>query len=259
MVFRSNGISCAVNKLVIFMAPQGVVSFCSRLVFFLTLTGALNFLRDHLEHGPNADGFLNNLMEATFVGLPFMIFALLMVGHLARLQRQLLDLAATDILTGLPNRRAFLDDIAEGATLKRAGTFLMVDLDHFKRINDTFGHTVGDMCLKAVGDLLHVEAKDAAAVARLGGEEFGLYVPGPKADAVRLATVLAAGLIVNLDALPPVHITMSIGLATGHSGGEVKQVMSRADVALYAAKHAGRAQFVSWSDGLGMAGLQQAG
>ena len=238
------------NRLIDLFAPRGRLDFALKVAAFLLAIGAMNWLRDLLQSGAGNKGFLINLRDSTFVGLPFVIFALLLIGHLARLQHQLARLAATDMLTGLPNRRAFLDRIADGPVLRESGTFLMVDLDHFKRINDTFGHQAGDLCLRAAADFIKVAVGDPVTCARLGGEEFGLFVPAASGPADLLAGRLAAGLTVRSATATDVRLTMSVGIAAAQEGTELALMMSRADQALYQAKADGRARSVRWTANL---------
>ena len=234
------------SRLIDLFAPRGPFDFAVRLIVMLALIGLMNWVRGLIQSGADANGYVVSLRDSTFVGLPFVVLGLALIGHLAQLQRQLSRLAATDMLTSLPNRRAFLDRIAEGPALREGGTFLMVDLDHFKRINDTYGHHVGDLCLRAAADFLRDRIQANAACARLGGEEFGVFVPHALGRADALADQLAAGLIVDTAPALQVRLTMSVGLASAARGTLLSLVMTRADAALYRAKGAGRACAVAW-------------
>ncbi|MDU7588269.1 GGDEF domain-containing protein [Diaphorobacter nitroreducens] len=159
-------------------------------------------------------------------------------------------LSQTDGLTGLANRRQFDHALLrEHARRQRTGkplSLLMVDLDHFKYVNDHYGHAIGDDYLRAVARVLKssvTRATDLAA--RYGGEEFVCLLPEtPAADAQMLAERVRQG--VNAMALPnelasPPHLTLSIGVATQLGGqASAAQLLAQADEQLYAAKHAGR-------------------
>ncbi len=157
------------------------------------------------------------------------------------LQRSL-EMAVTDGLTGLRNRhyatghlRALLRD--EGATV------LMIDVDHFKAINDTRGHAAGDVVLREVADRLRFHVRGADVVARYGGEEFLVIMPGSAAaDARSVAERLRAAIGDHLFDLREgaVGVTVSIGAAWAFPGTSPDLLVERADAALYRAKAAGR-------------------
>lgn len=142
------------DRLVKIIAPRNAFDFVFKAVVLLLIIGLMNWGRDFLKAGANHNGFMYNFRDGAIVGTPFVILSLALVGHLDRLQAKLLRLATTDMLTGLPNRRAFLDGIAGDDQLRQRGALLMIDLDHFKRINDSYGHQVGDICLRAAADFL---------------------------------------------------------------------------------------------------------
>ena len=159
--------------------------------------------------------------------------------------------AMTDPLTGLPNRAQLDLGVAQlmdaAAAREDALAVLFVDLDHFKQVNDRFGHDVGDACLQAMSGILrrHVRATDL--VARYGGEEFVLVLDGADdVSALRAAEALRAA--VQADGRQVggavVGLTVSIGVAMLDSGDDVASLFKRADAALYRAKHAGRNRLV---------------
>jgi len=124
----------------------------------------------------------------------------------------------------------------------------MADLDRFKAINDTFGHTAGDQVLKAVGDYLHGSIRDVDSVGRYGGEEFVMLLPETdKAPARGLSERLRKGIAaMELGNLP--QITISMGVATfPEDGRTVDELLQKADAALYAAKKKGRNRVVGYS------------
>jgi diguanylate cyclase (GGDEF)-like protein/PAS domain S-box-containing protein len=170
-------------------------------------------------------------------------------NELRRVKHDLERLAHTDSLTGLHNRRFFMQRLAEEtARVKRHGGELSVvlfDLDLFKRVNDTHGHDMGDRVLMAVADVAREIVRTSDVAGRLGGEEFGLLLPETDGHgALRLAERLRGAveaLRIGGNGEPSVTITTSVGVATiRESAHEPGQVLSRADQALYAAKRAGR-------------------
>lgn len=155
--------------------------------------------------------------------------------------------ASTDPLTGLFNRRGFMEAAQQLVeTQRRRGqpvTVLMFDLDHFKSINDRFGHDVGDDALRMFGATIAVNMRTNDVVGRLGGEEFAAILPGSLANAVPVAERVrvafqAAGVTISGHAI---GATVSIGAAgASASACEISSLLSRADQALYRAKTAGR-------------------
>jgi diguanylate cyclase (GGDEF)-like protein len=156
-------------------------------------------------------------------------------------------LAATDPLTGLANRRStlqLLDTLARDARLDAVPVVMLCDLDHFKRINDGWGHAMGDQVLVAVANALRASTRDADTVARWGGEEFLIVLPATRdLDALELAERLRA----RVEALQvadrhqcPVPATLSIGIAPLAANETGSSWLKRADEALYRAKAEGR-------------------
>ena len=156
-------------------------------------------------------------------------------------------LAATDPLTGLANRRLtlqLLDQLARDCRLDLAPVVLLCDLDHFKQINDGWGHAMGDQVLVAVANALRASTRDADTVARWGGEEFLVVLPITRGSE---ATELAERLRLRVEALQvadrhqcPVPVTLSIGIATLSANETGTSWLKRADEALYRAKNDGR-------------------
>ena len=177
------------------------------------------------------------------------------ISERKEMEAQLQKLASIDPLTGLFNRRVFLERLelerAKVARLRRYSTvLLMLDLDYFKRVNDTFGHATGDAVLKAFAEIASNNSRAIDVPARLGGEEFAILLAGAsKRDALTMAERLrqqVAAIVIDHEA-GPVKITVSIGAAVllaDDTNGEA--VLHRADAALYEAKDRGRNQ-TYWS------------
>ncbi|MFY2763213.1 GGDEF domain-containing protein [Arenimonas sp. MALMAid1274] len=167
-----------------------------------------------------------------------------------REQRDLYEhLSRTDPLTGVCNRRHFTARLDLAAQRARAGgpgfTLLILDIDHFKHVNDRHGHAVGDACLKALADRMQrAFPAPGALLARLGGEEFGVLLDGDAASAAQAAEALRHDLAVNpLDADGErLRVTVSIGVGAfdARSHGDGDGLYRAVDMALYAAKAQGR-------------------
>ncbi len=172
------------------------------------------------------------------------IGAITLTLHHARAARRHRDDANTDALTGTLNRRALFERFAE--TDKATGlAVVMFDLDRFKLINDRLGHAQGDIVLQKFASVLRGALRDADIIARLGGEEFCVILPGLDGEAARAAADKVrrsfADLQIPIDAEGEIA-TVSAGLATGGAEENFSSVMRRADAALYKAKQAGRNQ-----------------
>ncbi len=158
--------------------------------------------------------------------------------------------ATTDPLTGLLNRRAFLPWLAEAVGSAREQEeplcVVMLDLDHFKSINDKLGHFGGDRVLVAVADALRQQSRADDVLCRFGGEEFAVGLPGASVvEAKAYATRVAAGLAVAGEDEGCV-LTTSVGIAALAVDSSVDDLLRSADDALYAAKRAGRNRAAVW-------------
>jgi diguanylate cyclase (GGDEF)-like protein len=157
--------------------------------------------------------------------------------------------ANTDPMTGLANRRELVRSLGEALEAKRAGVLLLLDLDHFKQVNDLHGHLAGDQVLLTVADALTRAAPDAACAARIGGDEFAVLLTG---ESDRSAEKIAEAILARL-ATPvfaggaQLQVSASIGLASTRKLDKEEDVLRQSDVALYAAKRAGRGRF-AWFD-----------
>ncbi|MEN1729394.1 MAG: diguanylate cyclase [Pseudomonadota bacterium] len=186
--------------------------------------------------------------------LAFGVLALagLVLYRLRRHGKQLSELALRDALTNLPNRRAFFHRSArllhEAQLTDQPISVMMIDLDHFKEINDEHGHGVGDQVLADFAALLRRVARGSDVPARIGGEEFALLLPGTDRQgalllAERLLIALAeAKRVVDLPLKP---LTASIGVASRKEEEDIESLMKQADSALYQAKREGRARAIA--------------
>jgi diguanylate cyclase len=176
--------------------------------------------------------------------------------------------ALTDALTGIANRKAFEERLLESAKqAMETGedlTLLLVDIDHFKNFNDTWGHQVGDQALRLVAKALTDNVKGQDLAARYGGEEFAVVLPKTAlADAVKLADKIRGAFLrrrlVKRDTGETIGaITVSIGVAKLELGEPVQRFVNRADQALYAAKRGGRNRVVDETalDGLSLTTIE---
>jgi len=168
-----------------------------------------------------------------------------------RIERELRTLAETDPLTGLFNRRAFLERAADLVALARRHGFpvavLLVDVDHFKEINDTVGHAMGDAVLAALGRTLRASLRQTDLAGRPGGDEFALLLPHTGLEGAELA---ARRLVTAVRRIrEPLPFSISVGVAAA-SGPDLslEALLAAADRALYRAKAEGRGRIALAAD-----------
>ncbi len=213
---------------------------CIPMVVYNDVIGVIN-----VTNKKNGQEFTNQDIE--------MLKAVADQAAVAVNKAQLWDMAVTDSLTGLYVRRFFMvklqEEIHRAERYGKVISIIMVDLDRFKSINDTYGHDAGDRALETISNFLKKNIRDVDAIARYGGEEFVMMVPDADKDvAFGLAERLREDLAkVKLDNMPP--ITVSLGIATFPTDGtEVEDLIKKADAAMYAAKRAGRNTSVKYTD-----------
>lgn len=175
--------------------------------------------------------------------------------RIERNEDELQRLADHDGLTGLYNHRAFYallaDELARALRFNRPVSLLLLDIDHFKRVNDTYGHLAGDAILKGLSGLLARQARTIDRVCRYGGEEITVILPESDLEAAanmaeRMRAAVEAQAF-DADAGPPIKITISIGVASWPAQADSAQTLvAAADAAMYAAKQGGRNRVVPY-------------
>jgi diguanylate cyclase (GGDEF)-like protein len=157
------------------------------------------------------------------------------------------EVSHVDALTCLPNRRQVIkqlqNEVIRAERYQTSLSISMIDIDHFKRINDSYGHTVGDQVLFQLANILQESVRDPDTVGRYGGEEFLVVLPNTrlKAAAEQAARLCKRTREADINIGEIIQLTISIGVAEYRPGQENWQkFLSRADMALYDAKNAGR-------------------
>jgi diguanylate cyclase len=188
------------------------------------------------------------LLAAIGVAVSSLLGALILIWsrneQVQRLERE----ASEDSLTGLKNRRRFEEEVAAAMARRRrdrgTGALMMIDLDHFKEVNDTHGHPAGDRLIEEVAEVLQRRARAGDIVARLGGDEFAVVLPrSTPAEAVVVAEALVAAIRHHdptLDGVDPVTASIGVAMFGDDPRMSYATLLSEADTAMYAAKDGGR-------------------
>jgi diguanylate cyclase len=205
----------------------------------LTLTVTAILLPELIR---NTDTFLTSTVVITILVTSVFAFAFSVINN--RQQQRLLDLATKDPLTGAGNRRALEEKLAEvTASFRRSGhptSLILIDLDHFKKVNDVHGHAVGDDILKRITEILNLRIRVTDRLYRIGGEEFVVVADEQNIEsAARLAEQLRTLVEVN-ELVPDSAVTISLGIAELRADESHESWLQRADEALYQAKRGGR-------------------
>jgi len=218
-----------------------VLSYSLRMALALAHDGEATV---HHVYGPPA---VLRLLGILYGVMPVVMATLLLSVVNTRLAAQISHQAMTDELTGAMNRRALRQQAPALVTRARASgqalAAMLLDIDHFKRVNDTHGHLMGDEVLREVVTVLRAQLRPEALVTRFGGEEFALLVPvRDAATAQRVAERLRAAMAAHdvTGSGLPVRVTASVGLAMLGPDEPLEAALRRADEALYRAKQGGR-------------------
>ncbi len=224
----------ALNEQVL-QGASGVLEF-----EIIGLKGGRRWFETHAVPMRNSHGQINGLLAVTRD-----------VTQRKTFERELVRLAQTDALTGLANRRHFMalaeQELSRAIRYGGELSVMMMDIDHFKAINDTYGHHTGDLVLQRVGMHCQEALREIDIVGRIGGEEFAFILPQTSKEKAGEVAERLRRMLANAD-LPlehgvPLHFEVSIGVtAIGPNGGNIDTLLAQADTALYEAKRQGRNQ-----------------
>ncbi|MGL1932318.1 MAG: diguanylate cyclase [Desulfotalea sp.] len=250
-VDRTNGISQLIKNFIwifsILIAMTGI--FVIWVLFFINRKITKRLIRLNtaiFEESPHDVGAVKEIRndEISDMAGSFLFY----VNEVKKREDQFKKLATIDSLTGIYNRRYFTEltqkELEKSQRYKYSSVFLMMDIDKFKVINDTYGHPVGDIILKSVSCVIQSYMRDADILSRLGGEEFGVFLPHTELDeGLQAAERLRKAIEEEKSTVGGELIvcTISIGLAESVNGKlSLEGLMKQADDALYKAKNAGR-------------------
>jgi diguanylate cyclase len=192
---------------------------------------------------------LNNIFIPLVVAPPFFVYLLSKLRELAIAHHELSIVASTDVLTSCLNRRAFtamVDAYLErvvGEEAKREGALLIIDVDHFKDVNDNFGHESGDEALKIIAQAIKGVVREIDLVGRIGGEEFSVFLPGTDANRTQLVAERIRAAVSTVEFYPTgsrCDLSVSVGGAIYDRQATFSDLFRQADQRLYAAKQNGR-------------------
>lgn len=233
------------------LAPRNIAGFLIRFTALILVVAVSGGVFDVLVDGGLQRRLPYYLGHALFVGGPLILFFLTVTLFQIRLQRELWQLSRKDGLTGLNNRRTFLDLATLARSKKKKGVLLMLDADRFKEINDTHGHQVGDACLKSIAYTLRRNIRQSDVIGRIGGEEFAIYLHDTsKKQARAIGERLTMPIPFRADAVDHLTVTLSVGAAVSQAEYSLDDIFAQADRALYEAKLTGRARLVFWDEGV---------
>lgn len=192
---------------------------------------------------------LNNLLIPLFLAPPLFFFLLYKMRQLAIAHQELMKIATTDGLTSLLNRRAFTEMVdaylkrAETALTPSHGALLLIDVDHFKIINDKFGHDVGDEALKLIARTIASSLRETDLVGRVGGEEFCVFIPAQSPERIQTVAERIRSSVYDavFNARGQRHsLSVSVGGVVFDHTAEFSDLYRGADERLYRAKRNGR-------------------
>ncbi|WP_281981321.1 GGDEF domain-containing protein [Thalassorhabdomicrobium marinisediminis] len=238
------------EKLVDVIAPTNLTNFLVKSFILVSVYTATHVTVTQAV-ATRVDDTLHMQVLLTFlIGAPFSLFVMSIMSVQRRLKSRLRRLAETDALTGLRNRAQFLKVAATHLGGDQPVAALMIDLDHFKAINDRYGHYVGDLTLQQVARHLQTSVRASDIVGRLGGEEFAVVLPNTTVEtaqhvAKRICRPVRVQ-ITDADGKPQgaLEVTMSVGGVMNLPGKSLIDLLKQADDAMYQAKHSGRARVV---------------
>ena len=191
----------------------------------------------------------NNAIIPLVLAPPFFVYLLSKLRELAIAHHELSIVASTDVLTSCLNRRAFtamvdayLERVVDAET-QHEGALLIIDVDHFKKVNDSFGHECGDEALKIIAQTIKGVVREIDLVGRIGGEEFSVFMPGTdpsRTTAVAERIRIAVATVEFYPTESRCDLSVSVGGATLGREDTFSELFRRADQRLYAAKQKGR-------------------
>ncbi len=237
------------NQFFKLMAPTNFKGGVVNVLLFLFGVGIFEVVFLRVYDGAFTRNLNYYIAHSVFVGAPFVVLFVAGSGHQLGLIRRLSLLSRKDGLTGLNNRHTFMELAQKRLDLLGNGVLILLDADHFKRVNDEYGHSVGDSCLEEIAHRLKWNLRADDVAGRVGGEEFAIFFAGATIEQARVIGGRIGQPIPFRahDSGKHLSITLSMGAVLIDPNQSLDVHLIRADDALYRAKDAGRARMVVWS------------
>ena len=234
------------RRLLRIFAPSSRLDMLRKFLLFCSLVVAWNIVWSWYISGQAQRVLANLVFDALAVGGPFVAIFVLGSWHQVSAIDALKVRARIDPLSGVYNRQTFFSRLRRITQSSKTGMLLLIDADHFKRINDQYGHAVGDRCIEAIGHRLNWHLRNTDLAGRVGGEEFGVFLADVN-HAHGLAVAARLGQPVSFsDAEKITHlsVSLSIGAVWTDPKASAEDQLVLADNALYEAKSSGRGSLV---------------
>lgn len=224
------------------LVPHGAVAWFARLLLWCGVTFILHVTLSFVVGAPLHFGW--SFIIVSFSVLPLLGMTMFWARASAKDVSQLTHASRTDALTGLLNRRGFEETVESSPS----GVLLIIDIDHFKHVNDRYGHNAGDEVLRSMATHLRRNTRADDIIGRLGGEEFAIFLSNVDSMHVdQIGERICRGFVVYNENVPaPISVTMSVGAAFSAMARTPSEIYLNADQALYQSKRSGRARLTFW-------------
>ena len=239
------------HKVLRILTPRSRKDALWKCVVFTALLTLWNLVFTWRIQGHTQIDLTELMFSSIVVGGPFAaLFVFTSWQQFAEL-RETRRQARLDALSGVLNRQTFIEQLNHAVLRARRGLLLLIDADHFKSVNDRFGHATGDRCISAIGHRLSWHLREEDIVGRIGGEEFAVFLPDVTVEHGRMVAERLGQPVSCSDAGRVEHltVTLSIGAVWTTPESDCDAQLAQADDALYQAKTAGRARMIFADDG----------
>ncbi len=228
------------------LAPKTRTDMVWKTLLFCGLISCWHLVWSFFIRSSNDHSVAEVILEALVVGGPFAALFVIGSWHQVTAIRSLTDRARIDPLSGVYNRQTFFSRTRRAVTRTRTGLLLLIDVDHFKKINDQFGHAVGDRCISAIGHRLNWHLRESDLAGRIGGEEFAIFLADVSKEHGRHVATRIGQPIEFPDPSGTGHLsaTFSVGAVWTNPEIPIEDQLMLADEALYQAKTTGRKRLI---------------